>query len=364
MKILFCNIAYMNHYVGNIEEDIPQNGGVWVKKHKDAHEKWNFLNVNGHCYGFVMNNGDQFHIERLERTSDQESRAEDVTVVWCALKPSKDEVQETVIVGWYEHARVYRYYQQTYRTPFGLDRDFFVMAKSEDCYLLPENERTYTIGRASVDGIGKGFGQSNVWYADSDYAKENIVPEVMAYLEANRIHRINRIDADYMEPANVSVPLSKQENALADEYYNDSEYMKFLPLGYRAYTNNPTGENAYYIAFAMKKLYQYRQAIEWFSKAIEIEGESWDITSNLPYLYMECDMYSESIEVATRLLGFAEAQEPTVKLEIYGILANNHFALGNVEIAISWLDKIIVESDDDKEIEAAKHSKEYWLTLK
>ena len=113
MKILFCNITYMNHYIGNIEEDVPQGGGAWVKKHKDAHEKWNFLNINGNCYGFVMNAGDQFHIERMAGVSRQETQTEDVTVVWCALKPNTDGAQETVIVGWYEHAVAYRYYQNS-----------------------------------------------------------------------------------------------------------------------------------------------------------------------------------------------------------------------------------------------------------
>ena len=364
MKILFCNITYMNHYMGNIEEDIPHDGGAWVQKHKDAHEKWNFLNVNGQCYGFVMNKGDQFHIERLEGVSHQEVHTKDVTVVWCALKPVEDGTKETVIVGWYEHAQVYRYYQQTYRSPFGLDRDFFVMAKAEDCYLLPENERTYTISRASVEGKGKGFGQSNVWYADSDYARENIVPEVMAYLQANRGHRINRINVDYIAPADVSVPLSEKENNLADQYYRDSEYMKFLPLGYRAYTNDPTGDNAYYMAVAMKELHQYKQAIEWFSKVIEIEGDSWDSTSNLPYLYMECEKSDEAIEVATKLLSFPEANELTIKHEIYGILADNHFNVGNVVEAISWLDKIIAESTDQKLIAHTRQTRDIWISIK
>ena len=171
MKILFCNIAYMNQYVGNIEQDIPKGGGAWVAQHKDAHEKWNFLNVNGNCYGFVMNQNDQFHIERLEGTSKQETQAEDVTVVWCARK----DADQTVIVGWYENATVYRFYQESIVTPFGLDRHYFVKAKADDCYLLPEDYRTYPIGRAAIDGAGRGFGQSNFWYADSEYAKENHV---------------------------------------------------------------------------------------------------------------------------------------------------------------------------------------------
>ncbi|MBQ5712816.1 MAG: tetratricopeptide repeat protein, partial [Oscillospiraceae bacterium] len=248
MKILFCNITYMNHYTGNIDEDIPQGGGAWVKTHKDAHEKWNFLNVDGNCYGFVMNQSEQFHIERIEGTSRQETQTEDVTVVWCALKPSGD----TVIVGWYEHATVYRYYQSSIPTPVGLDRDYFVQAKADDCYLLPEELRTYPIGRAATDGKGRGFGQSNFWYADSEYAKENIVPGVVSYLQANRQHRINKCCAEYRAPIDLDIPLSEKEDALATEYYDGNEYMRFLPLGYRAYHHAPTGDNAFFIATALK----------------------------------------------------------------------------------------------------------------
>ena len=203
-----------------------------------------------------------------------------------------------------------------------------------------------------------------MWYADSEYARENIVPEVVAYLEANRVWRINRIDADFMEPADVSAPLTEKENALADEYYDDNEYMKFLPLGYRAYTSNPVADNAYFIAVAMKELHQYEKAIVWFSKVIELEGDSWSVTSNLPYLYMECEKHAEAIEVATKLLDYSEANELTVKHEIYGILADNNFNLGNINWAISWLDKIIAESDDEELVAHTKRTREDWLAIK
>ena len=42
MKILFCNIAWMNEYKGITEEDEPQGGGAYVREHADAHEKYNF----------------------------------------------------------------------------------------------------------------------------------------------------------------------------------------------------------------------------------------------------------------------------------------------------------------------------------
>lgn len=357
MKIMFCNITYMNHYVGNIEEDVPHGGGSWVKVHKNAHEKWNFLNVNGNCYGFAMNKGEQFHIERLEGVSRQESQAENVIVVWCALKPSGD----TVIVGWYEHATVYRFFQSKCGTPFGLTRDYFVQAKADDCYLLPESKRSYVIGRAATNGTGKGFGQSNIWYADSDYAKENLIPDVVAYLQECRADRINKTNSDYLPPANVNVALNEEEDAMASKYFDENEYMAFLPLGYRAFQAVPTGDNAYFIAAALKGLHQYDASVAWFEKAIEIEGDTWDITSNLPYLLTEAGRYAEAITAANKLLTFSEAEEPSVKHELYGCIADGYYYAGDIEKAVAYLDQIIAETNDQELADFTRNTKELWL---
>ena len=356
MKILFCNITYMNRYIGNIEEDAPRGGGAWVKIHQDAHEKWNFLNVNGNCYGFAMNKGDQFHIERIEGVSHQETQTEDVTVVWCAPNSG-----DTVIVGWYEHATVYRYYQESCGTPFGLARQYFVQANADHCYLLPEDKRNYVIGRAATDGKGRGFGQSNFWYADSEYAKENIVPDVVEYLQNSRPFRINKTNCDFMPPVNVNVPLTEAEDTQASTYFDENEYMAFLPLGFRAFQAKPTADNAYFLAASFKGLHQYDAAISWFNKAIEIEGDSWDTTSNLPYLLEEAGRYAEAIDIAKKLLTFPEAKEDDVKHELYGCLADNYFCSGDAKTAISYLDLIIAESKDQDLVDYTKDTKELFL---
>lgn len=360
MKILFCNIAYMNRYTGNIEDDIPQGGGAWVKEHKDAHEKWNFLNVNGNCYGFVMNKSDQFHIERFDGVSRQDAMAEDVTVVWCARTPGNQE-KETVIVGWYEHATVYRFYQESACTPFGLDRSYFVEANADDCYLLPEGARNYVIGRAAVLGTGKGFGQSNFWYADSDYAKENIVPEVLSYLQTSKALRINHTNDHFLPPVNLAYPLTEKEDSLASEYFDNGEYMKFLPLGYRAYQCNLNADSAYYLATALKELHQYSAAIEWFGKVIELEGDSWETTQSLPYLMMECGKYADAIAVSENLLNFPESSDILTKHQIFSILADCHYNLGDTAKAVSWLDHILAESSDAELIEHTKKVKEFFM---
>ncbi|MBQ1785214.1 MAG: hypothetical protein II005_00570, partial [Turicibacter sp.] len=56
-------------------------------------------------------------------------------------------------------------------------------ADINDCTLLPEQDRRYQIGRAKKVGKGKGFGQSNVWYANTEIAQKEVIPEVIKYIE-------------------------------------------------------------------------------------------------------------------------------------------------------------------------------------
>ena len=359
MKILFCNITYLRSYLGTIEEDLPIKGGAWVAENQDAHEKWNFLNYNGFCYGFVQNSG-QFHIERLEGVSRQEASTDGVTVVWCALNPDG----ETVIVGWYENATVYRYYQDSMMTPLtGLDRIYFTKALAEDCYLLPEDERTYTIGRASQLGKGHGFGQQNYWWADSEYAKENIIPDVLKYLNKQKGKRINRLSADFMPPVNLDQSLTESEQKEADDFYEEGEYFRFLPLGYRSFAQTHTADDAYFTAAALRELYQFDEALVWLHKVVELEGHSWATDSELMCLRMQCGYYRESLELANVVLEYPEGKEAETRCEIYSIIADNYYYLGDYREGIQWLDKVIATSSDTELIEFTKANKEAWEAM-
>jgi hypothetical protein len=60
------------------------------------------------------------------------------------------------------------------------------MADTKDCYLIPEENRTFVVPRAPKAGKGRGMGQSQVWYADSNYAQEEFIPKVMEYIDSAR----------------------------------------------------------------------------------------------------------------------------------------------------------------------------------
>ena len=183
-KILFCNIAYMQYYDNRIQ-DKPINGGAYVSENNDALEKYNFQECDdGYYRGFVEtkhhlgykegiknNTYNQIKIERIEASAKKEESISGVTVVFCATPPRKPNV----IVGWYKNATVYRY------RPQYDDRYFNLQARITDAVLLPEEERTKVVPRANRKGYG--FGQSNVWYADTENSGAYI-KEVLDYINS------------------------------------------------------------------------------------------------------------------------------------------------------------------------------------
>lgn len=155
--IVFFNIGWMDKYDGPGK---IQGGGAYVKKHGFGHEILNFKPYNGFMYGFVqVRTG--IHIERLGAAKEDGS-LDDVLVVWTANDPGGG----TYIVGWYDHATVYRSRQSP---PDGSNRihridplGYYAKAKLEDCKRLSFDERNFPIPRKQKGG----FGQANVWFAD------------------------------------------------------------------------------------------------------------------------------------------------------------------------------------------------------
>lgn len=182
MKVLFCNIAWMREYTGNEDgKDKPIHGGEYVDRTDDAHEKYNFspMYFNGedeaYCLGFYetkSHNGkdiNQMHIEKIlgcELCKNEEC-VDDVLVIYCAKHPTYNF---TTVVGWYNHAYVYRHYQNV-EFNGGYVQSYNAIAKAKDCVLLPVGERSRKIKwqvPRKANGWKFGFGRANVWYASED----------------------------------------------------------------------------------------------------------------------------------------------------------------------------------------------------
>ena len=181
-KIVFCNIAWMKNYCGITEEDKPQNGGSYVEENGEGAESCNFLPYNHNCLGYVAYNGQNLNLSRIEgkKISSAVSAIDNVLVVWVANRK---------IVGWYENSKMYRQMQEFYDDMLGEDKDWWgynFKASEKNVYLIPVELRNFDVPSAPTAGTGKGMGQSNIWYADSEYARENFVPTVFNYLDKIR----------------------------------------------------------------------------------------------------------------------------------------------------------------------------------
>lgn len=182
MKILFCKISSMKYYKGASENDKPYNGGSFVDENGYGHEQYNFDPIefkNGqYCLGFVETKNtskhktNDLHIEKISGCDmmKDEDYVKDILVIWCATT----DLNETSVMGWYKNATVYRTYQEV-DFDNGYIQCYNVLAKKENCVLLPKGARHKKIWDAPTSKkCSYGFGQSMVWYANEEKAKNYI----------------------------------------------------------------------------------------------------------------------------------------------------------------------------------------------
>lgn len=192
MKILFCRIMHLNYYKGVVPfHDQPnlQYSGLYVKLNGTGNEEYNFtptkcLDGKTYCFGFVdtkMTRGRsrKVHIERIDKGARHAPQIDDVLVIWCAM--TQDGLR---IVGWYQHATVYREYHYLRQTDGEL-QPFIAKASFQNCVLLPvfrRSEEQWRVPQARADGFG--FGQADLWYAKEQAAShycEQLVTSIRHY---------------------------------------------------------------------------------------------------------------------------------------------------------------------------------------
>ncbi len=268
-KVVFCEVAWMKYYSGITNDDKPINGGKYIDENGDGGEIYNFSPYNHKCYGYVMHKGDELHIERYDKILKSFDEVHDITVVWVA-----SDGESSKIVGWYEHAIMYRFWQTYYDIQFSGDRwnDYNFVANEKDCYLIDEKDRSFVIPRASIAGRGKGMGQSQVWYAESSYAQMEFIPKVLEYLESMRdkckpvFFSTEKISASAKdEGQSVQGLLKKCEEICKDENCYISEALGYANL---AINKQDCYDTRFWKAEILNLLGLYDEAEEEYKKAL------------------------------------------------------------------------------------------------
>ncbi|HCR3230186.1 TPA: DUF3883 domain-containing protein [Morganella morganii] len=246
MTILFCNIGWMNNYCGENDDKIV-NGGSYVDDTNSGHEDRNFLAFSGYYYGYVRNRGNSFDLERISGESDIKTPYIDgVDIIWTATNP----VYGNVVIGWYRNARVFRMmqkldsYTEKPRAHFDEEESYWFKARTENCLLLPIEERTIRVPRN-----GKGLmGTSPFWYGDS--------PE-----GADFVTRVKNL-------VNLRTPIPSKD--APDDLYGKSDTV------FAIYNSTPELRKKTETS-AIDKATKYYENLGYIVKSVERDNVGWDL---------------------------------------------------------------------------------------
>lgn len=170
--IIFLRTAWMKHYQGVSEDDIPSGAGSVVEEFKDGGEVYNFLKIKGNYYGYShMQGGRNRNINRLG-AKNSDDYITGVTVVFFAKNP---ETAGQYIVGWYKDATLYRKLQYARGNARKEHPEYCSVTTVENGTLIPADDRIFEIP-------DDGPGQTNAWYV-MEYSNQKYLNEVWKYLE-------------------------------------------------------------------------------------------------------------------------------------------------------------------------------------
>ena len=187
--IFFANITWMDFYNG---ENVFKNpSAAWVKQNNDAHEKYNFQEINGQYYGFVECRNYKINIEKISSNfaceicvdSKGNRYIEGSTIVFFSCHPEG----KTYIVGFYRNARIYENIQ------LDKNKGYYFSCEKKHAVLIPSDKRDFQIPKN--DSEVNYYGQDQRWYAD----KIEHIPFIISVMEYINNYIENEVLNDLIE---------------------------------------------------------------------------------------------------------------------------------------------------------------------
>lgn len=184
----------MRDYRGLTNGGIIVPAGRFPKNNRWGGECWNFSACGGRMYGYARVNpgGNPAPVVRRLNSGTAAETVDDVTVVWVAHNGAIDQ---TYVVGWFEHSTVYAQFQnrpdaQTIAgeaNKAGVDINvgqeelqYFVTCKKQDARLLTESDRRFPV----PTGRGWMASQSLLFYPDRGAEHERFRKRLLDYIAA------------------------------------------------------------------------------------------------------------------------------------------------------------------------------------
>ncbi len=197
VKILFCNIGWMKKYDGKRDDDRRPEGGGSYNKENIGHEVCNFSEIEDYVYGYAQTHGDgddnidiedtSLNLKRItgEKEDEKKESVSGVTVVWTAKRQTSTD--RTVIVGWYNNAKVF-YRPQPIPSPTQLQEDnnishYKISALASDAILLLPEERNFRINKEKNFMVRTNTRYAYTEALEVDPEDKNTISEVIQYIK-------------------------------------------------------------------------------------------------------------------------------------------------------------------------------------
>ena len=204
MKILFLKTRYLDFYKEDSEDQkveaiLEESAQLGFGQEENNFEPTVLKEDKGvYLFGYVDRQNAESEMLQIKLENIQGSDVgkdaeilDDVLVVWCAEAPW----EALAVIGWYNHANVYRNCQRLETSYNGKAQAYFVRARMGDCVLLPEEIRKQEEWLApQAQRQGFGFSSANIWYVsegDGEKFSQKIVQQVREYKGANDLKKRN-----------------------------------------------------------------------------------------------------------------------------------------------------------------------------
>lgn len=166
LRVLFSRIGYMKYYTGSQADDEKPVGGGKYNETNTGHEIYNFKDVEGSVFGYIQPylkkkniTHSTINLEKIEPGFTGDS-IDNVLVIFFSTLPGEGG---QVIVGWYQHATVYRNYQKASNKLQRNNYSYNLEAQTYNCTLLPPYSREHQIAGKGLPKAGRP-GQANAFY--------------------------------------------------------------------------------------------------------------------------------------------------------------------------------------------------------
>ena len=141
--------------------------------------------------------------------------------------------------------------------------------------MLPELERKFEIPKAAVVGKDMGMGQSNIWYAESGYAKTIFIPKVLEFMDSYNEGFINTVYSEEVLQKTLNMTSMEYQPLIdkGEELINKEDFYNALLYYNTAREINDTADALFGVGESLIGLNMFNRAIIAFENTTIMEGD-------------------------------------------------------------------------------------------